>query len=331
MKREWRGRLRGGVGWVAVSEEERDEIKKKGAQNNWHEMNCRQSQRFAEHKTVSGGWFIVAGRTRALLCMHIVYVLMEMWPLLRNIPQTWNDNNTQSGGKKWLGLANWNLWLSLHFISIKSFSFFAVITPHSRSNPWITLCLFSPAAIRLSPPPPRMFQSPPPILYPATLAVHLSSHLGPKSKWLPASFAGSRVYTWGHCWLGVRGVLCNQIDLCRAHQTDEPGRSTPGLNSMHDTLICHALACTCPPAKTLSWLPSRLAPYSLSSLEGKTQAQNGCHCHCTVLWISEDGCALMSRRKKALKSALYVPEELKNIFIRRTVTSDPSCKWLLSV
>lgn len=105
-------------------------------------MNCRQSQRFAEHKTVSGGWFIVAGRTRALLCMHIVYVLMEMWPLLRNIPQTWNDNNTQSGGKKWLGLANWNLWLSLHFISIKSSAFFAVITPHSRSNSWITLCLF---------------------------------------------------------------------------------------------------------------------------------------------------------------------------------------------
>lgn len=39
----------------------------------------------------------------------------------------------------------------------------------------------------------------------------------------------------------------------------------------------------------------------------------------------------MSRRKKGLKSALYVPEELKNIFIRRSHISDPSCKWLVSV
>lgn len=242
-------------------------------------------------------------------------------------------------GKKWLGLANWNLWLSLHFISIKSFSFFAVITPHSRSNPWITLCLFPPrrtprssSAKDVSKPPAPLPPSFSRIIPCRPLQLCCPSVLSPRTqiKMAPSFFHQIQgVYMRALLVRGVTGVLCNQIDLCRAHQTDEPGRSAPGLNSMHDTLICHALARTCPPAKTLSWLPSWLAPYSLSSLEGKTQAQNGCHC--TVLWISEDGCALMSRRKKGLKSALYVPEELKNIFIRRSHTSDPSCKSLVSV
>lgn len=74
-------------------------------------MNCRQSQCFTEHKTVRRGWFIVAGRTRALLCMHIVCVLMELWPLSRSISKTWNHDNTLSG-LKWLKFTNWNFWLS---------------------------------------------------------------------------------------------------------------------------------------------------------------------------------------------------------------------------
>lgn len=69
-------------------------------------------------------------------------------------------------------------------------------TPESRS-----VCF--PPAVRLSPPPPRTFQSPP--LSHCNFAVHLSSHLGPKSRWLPVSFTRSRVYTRGNCWLGGRG------------------------------------------------------------------------------------------------------------------------------
>lgn len=61
------------------------------------------------------------------------------------------------------------------------------------------------------------------------------------------------------------GGLCSGIDLWCVHQTDEAHRSLPGRNTMHDTLICHALASKSPAAKPSSWLPAQLCTYSLSS------------------------------------------------------------------
>lgn len=61
-------------------------------------MNCRQSHCFAEHKTIRRRWFIVAGRTRALLCVHIVCVLMELWCLSRSISKMRSHDNAQKSG-----------------------------------------------------------------------------------------------------------------------------------------------------------------------------------------------------------------------------------------
>lgn len=61
---------------------------------------------------------------------------------------------------------------------------------------------------------------------------------------------------------------------------DELARGLLGLNSMHDTLICHVLARTSTAAKSLSWHHSQHSPYSLStSTQEETQAQNGCRFH----------------------------------------------------
>lgn len=61
------------------------------------------------------------------------------------------------------------------------------------------------------------------------------------------------------------GVFVVKLTCAVFTKRMSPGRDLPRLNGMHDTLICHALACMSTPAKTLSWLPSQLSPYSLST------------------------------------------------------------------
>lgn len=47
-----RGGLTEGVGWWGGKKKPKKRIE---SQNNWHEMKCRQSRGFTEHKTVSRG------------------------------------------------------------------------------------------------------------------------------------------------------------------------------------------------------------------------------------------------------------------------------------
>lgn len=180
--------------------------------------------------------------------------------------------------KKWLKLRNWNFWISLNFPSIRSaesFPFFGVISSPSLRHHvlvHITPCLFPPQchSLLLCQDVSQHLASFLVYLFLPYFSItpsHPSFHplspsflLGAKSRQLPLPSLDT-----GGGLKQQRGGLCSQIDLCRVHQTDEPGRSLPGLNSMHDTLICHALAGMSTPAKTLSWLPSQLSPYSLST------------------------------------------------------------------
>lgn len=137
-----------------------------------------------------------------------------------------------------------------------------------------TFCLFSPRWPSLSPPlSARMLHGPslhpasPSRVSPSPLAPFLPSPRSLSPPWSQIMTAPPPPPDTGGVEAGGqrRGGLCSQIDLCSVHQRMSPGRSLPRLNSMRDTLICHALACMATPAKTPSWRPSQLPPYSLNT------------------------------------------------------------------
>lgn len=95
-----------------------------------------------------------------------------------------------------------------------------------------------------------------------------------RQRQLPASCPGHK-RTEGS---GAGGRECwSEIDLCHAHLTDEPARGLLGLNSIHDTLICHVLACTC----------TVLAPIPILSLLSQHLDSGGNTC---TKWLTLSQC-----------------------------------------
>lgn len=93
--------------------------------------------------------------------------------------------------------------------------------------------------------------------------------LGAKSRKLPASFSRCRREGRQGWWVGAkqqRGGLCSQIDLCRVHQTDEPGQRPAQAQryAWHPHLSCiglHVYACqnaVLAPVPTLSLFTQHL-------------------------------------------------------------------------
>lgn len=172
------------------------------------------------------------------------------------------NHNTQSGGKKLVEALQ-----IFPFISAESRPCFVVVDPSLPSqNP---SCLLS-VAVLLSPSLPGCFI--------ASLSLIPSFHISPSPHPTPLQlpFPQSLLSLWSHIkmitppppatWGSASlFVPCRPTDSCRSHQTEEPDGSLPERNNERDTLVCHALARAPPPAKTLSWLPSRLSPYSLST------------------------------------------------------------------
>lgn len=274
MKREWRGGWQSTGGGAEEAKKKRQTIGMK-----WTVVKASALLSIKQ----SGGDDLLSQGEQGLCSVCILHVLWWSCGLYPGVFLKQEIIITPRVAKKWSKITNWNFWHSLHFPSPPlhpsiCFPSFLVVNSNNlliHIIHWFTFCLSSPAApVSLSFSAEKEEVASHSISSfhnsPSPLAPSLSSPQSlspPWNKWqdslLPFPERGE---------VGVeqqqqqqRGGLCSQIDLCHVHQMDEPGRSQPGLNSMHDTLICHALACTSSPAKTLSWLPSQLSPYSLST------------------------------------------------------------------
>lgn len=90
---------------------------------------------------------------------------------------------------------------------------------------------------------------------------------------------------------------------------------------MTHSFVMHWSVCLLLPKRCPGSHPNSLLILSALRLRGKTQAQNGCRCHCTVLSLSEEegGCCVLSFMKNemmhVLQSAFYVETvEIMSVF-----------------
>lgn len=267
-----------------------------GTVNNWHEMNCRQSHCFVEHKTIRRRWFIVAGRTRALLCVHIVCVLMELWCLSRSISKMRSHVNAPKSG--------WSL-------ETETFPAFFPSLPHAESIPFFaainSLSVITISSCMSLPDSQSVYVSLLPIALllcqdawqPLAFFFLPSSHisLSPHSftKPLPSlksnqerslflfpDAGGGRTMQQCRCGgLFVVKLTCAVFTKRMSWAGLCPGSTVCMTLSFVMHWPVHLLLPKCCPGSR----PNSLLILSALRLRGKTQAQNGCHCHCTVLSV----------------------------------------------
>lgn len=239
-------------------------------------------------------------RTRALLCLHIVCVLMELWPLSRGISKTWNRNDAQSGEKV-------VQVYKLTIVTLASFSFYFFVFLSLLLHPsftWFTFCVLYPPSVHPSPSLAfrRLTASRFP-LYPSRLPVNLLHRLPPSvhpfPPWSEIKTAPCLLHPiWGERW---RWWVCLLggffvIKLTCAVLTTQ--MSGIGLCPGSTVFMTHSFVMHWPvhlplPKHCPGSLPNSVLIHSALR---KTQAQNGCHCSCTVVgaigrirWLCSNG------------------------------------------
>lgn len=267
-----------------------------GAVNNWHEMNCHQSHCFVEHKTIRRRWFIAAGRTRALLCVHIVCVLMELWCLSRSISKMQSHDNAPKSGWS-LETETFPAFFPLYPVLNLSHFLLPLILSQLSPSPRachflihsLFMCLCCPS-LSFS---VRMFDSLslPSSFLPRIFPCHHTHSLSLSLPWNqtkrgPCSFSQMQEEGERCSSVGVGGVFVVKLTCAVFTKRMSWAGLCPG-STVCMTLSfvmhwpVHLLLPKCCPGSH----PNSLLILSALRLRGKTQAQNGCHCHCTVLSV----------------------------------------------